>query len=284
MSNPNFFNAKKTTNLFGFNKEFELLSTLYKNQKLPKTLLLSGEKGLGKSTLINHFLFSIFDEKNYDKKSKFLTSISGFFKQFENNIFSNIIYIKGSDFKAVKLDDIRNLKSMIFQSTISDKERFIVFDDVELFNINSLNALLKIIEEPSKKNHFFLINNNSKPLLETIKSRSLEIKIHLDETRRLKIISQLIEYFKIQTILDPTQFKLSPGNFIKFDFVCNEYNIEITSDIVDNLSKLLRLYKKDKDILFINIAFFLVEYYFKNLKDNKILKNEKIFEVKNFIF
>ena len=37
--------------------------------------------------------------------------------------------------------------------------------------------LLKIIEEPSKKNYFILINNKSKPILDTIKSRSLEIKI-----------------------------------------------------------------------------------------------------------
>ena len=62
-------------------------------------------------------------------------------------------------------------------STISNKDRFIVFDDVELFNKNSLNALLKIIEEPSKKNFFILVNNGIKPMLETITSRSLEFKI-----------------------------------------------------------------------------------------------------------
>ena len=30
--------------------------------------MLTGLKGSGKSTLINHFLFSIFDKENYDKK------------------------------------------------------------------------------------------------------------------------------------------------------------------------------------------------------------------------
>ena len=30
--------------------------------------MLSGLKGCGKSTLINHFLFSIFDTANYNKK------------------------------------------------------------------------------------------------------------------------------------------------------------------------------------------------------------------------
>ena len=61
----------------------------------------------------------------------------------------------------LKIDDIRNLKTRIYQSTIDNKERFIILDDVEQFNQNSLNALLKIIEEPTNKN-YFLINNKSK--------------------------------------------------------------------------------------------------------------------------
>ena len=32
-----------------------------------------------------------------------------------------------------------------------DKDRFIILDDIELFNKNSLNALLKIIENPVKE-------------------------------------------------------------------------------------------------------------------------------------
>ena len=57
-----------------------------------------------------------------------------------------------------------------------------------------LNALLKIIEEPSKKNYFFLINNKSKPVTETIKSRSIELKIILSENQRLEIIDKLINH------------------------------------------------------------------------------------------
>jgi hypothetical protein len=46
----------------------------------------------------------------------------------------------------------------------------------------------------------------------------------------------------------------------------------------------LNLYKKKKDILFINIAFFLADIYFKDLKINNIFKNDKIYDIKNFIF
>ena len=69
------------------------------------------------------------------------------------------------------------MKSKILKTTMYKKERFIILDDIELFNINSLNALLKIIEEPLTNNYFILINSKTKPLIETIYSRSLEIKL-----------------------------------------------------------------------------------------------------------
>ena len=150
--------------------------------------MISGLKGIGKSTLINHFLFSLFDEINYNKTNYTLFDSSVLYKKFKEGVFQNILYLKGSDFKSLKVDDIRNLKSIILKSSMINKDRFIILDDIELFNTNSLNALLKVIEEPSKRNYFVLINNKTKPIIDTIKSRSLEIKINLDENERIKII------------------------------------------------------------------------------------------------
>jgi len=284
MKYPSYFDSKNSCKLYGYEKEFFFLSYLYRNKKLPKVLLISGNKGLGKSTLINHFLFSIFDEKNYDSKNSFISETSNIFKQFKDNLFPNIIYLKGSYLKSIKIEDIRTLKNEISKSTIINKERFIILDDVELFNLNSSNALLKTIEEPNKKDYFILINNNSRPLLETIKSRSLEIKIILDEKKKVEIIDNLISFLKIEKILDPTLSKLTPGNFIKFNYIFKEKKILIDDSFIKNLSSLLTLYKKEKDILFIHIAFFISNYYFNNLIRKKSLNNDIIIEKKNFVF
>ena len=40
-------------------------------------------------------------------------------------------------------------------------------------------------------------------MLNTIKSRSLEIKIILKENERIKIIKELIKFYSLNTILDP---------------------------------------------------------------------------------
>jgi len=284
MTLPVYFDSKNSLNLFGLNRNFDFLKDLFIRNKLPKVLMLSGKKGSGKSTIINHLMYYIFDKVNYNLEKYEINSNTSFYSQFLNNIYSNIIYLSGSDLKNIKIEDIRNLKSKIFQTSISEKSRFIILNDVELFNINSLNALLKIIEEPSKNNFFILINNNSKPLLETIKSRCIEIKIILSEKKRLSIIESLIKKFAINLILDPITSQLSPGYFIKFNYIFDEYKISLDKDFLKNLTILINLYKKNKEVIFIDMILFITNSYFNNAKENNLFSIDKINENKNFIF
>ena len=283
MDFPVYFDSKNSLNLFGLEKDFNFLSNIFSTKKLPKVLMLSGLKGSGKSTLINHFLFSVFDAANYDKENFKISDSSKLLKELNNNIFQNIIYLQASNFNSIKIEDIRNLKSKILQSSIINKERFIILDDVELFNINSLNALLKIIEEPSGKNYFILINNKTKPLVDTIKSRCLEMKVILDESKRIEIITKLVNFYKLKTILDPNKSKLTPGNFLKFNYICYENKILFNNDFLYNLSLLLSLYKKNKDTVFKNLVFYLTDFFFKELREKNTIKIEKFYEDKAYV-
>ena len=83
-------------------------------------------------------MFSLFDHENYDKENSTLSKDSVFLKQFQENLFSNIIYIKGEEFNSVKVEDIRNLKTKILQSTISNLDRFIIFVIVKILTHNRL--------------------------------------------------------------------------------------------------------------------------------------------------
>jgi len=283
MTFPLYFDSKNSLNLFNLLKNFEFLKSLYIKNKLPNVLMLSGKKGSGKSTIINHLMYFIFDKKSYNEETNTLNSSSVFYNYFLNNTFENIIYLEGSEFKNVRIDDIRNLKKKIYQTTISDKPRFVILDDVELFNNKSLNALLKTIEEPSLNNYFLLINNKSKPLIETIKSRCLDIKITLNEKQRISIIKSLIREFKINPIIDPHNSQLSPGNFVKFNYIFDENNISLDEDFLGNLSILLNLYKKNKEVIFIDMISFLTENYFNLLRNKNLFTNEKIIEYKSFV-
>ena len=52
---------KISLNLYGLEKNLISLINLYNSKNLPKVLMMSGKKGVGKSTLTNHFLNYIYD-------------------------------------------------------------------------------------------------------------------------------------------------------------------------------------------------------------------------------
>lgn len=277
------FNPKKTPKLIGMEKHFEFLKFLIVNDKLPKVSLLSGEKGIGKSTLVNHLMYFYFDKNNYDSKKYSITQESVFYKQYLKNFFPNTIYLEGSALINIKVDDIRLLKEKILKSSMNDTKRFIILDDVETFNINSLNALLKIIEEPSSKNYFILINNKTKPLLETIKSRCLETKVIVNNETKLKILSYLVDFYNQELVLDSKTFNLSPGNLIKFNFIFSKHNIDMNKSFLDNLKTLMNIYKKEKDIFYKDLLIFFTEYYIDRLKKDDLSNYEKFINNRMFI-
>ena len=86
------------------------------------------------------------------------------------------------------------------KSSFNKKKRFVLIDNIELLNLNSINALLKILEEPNENINFILINNN-KRVLATLKSRCLNFKRFLTKDQSIKIVNQLLNN-DINTIIN----------------------------------------------------------------------------------
>ena len=188
--------------------------------------------------------------------------------------------MQGSDIYNLKIEDIRKLKINLQKTPLNNDRRFIIFDDVELFNLNSVNALLKIIEEPFDKNYFILINNKTKPLIQTISSRCLELRFFLNDCTRDNVLSFLKDFFNQKILLDKDFIQITPGNFIKFNYIFELKNINLDEKFLINLNNLINLYKKDKDIFYKDIIFFFIDYYFQSNKHKMILTNKKLFEKK----
>ena len=272
------FNPKKTTRLFGLENEFNFLKKMISSDKFPKTLMLTGNRGVGKSTMISHLMHYYFDKKTYNENENTFANESFFLNQFIENLFPNILYLNGSDYRNVRIDDIRKIINDLNKSPIKKDKRFIILDDIDSFNINSLNALLKIIEEPGKNNFFILINNKSNKLLNTIKSRSIEIKIMINNQDRLSISTSLLKYFNQDRIFDENLVSSTPGNFLKFNYIFNNNSLDINEKFLTNFSNILRIYKKEKDIFYKEMLLFFVEYNFQKLKSQGMLNNKKLIE------
>lgn len=281
MSNSEFYNSNNSLELFGFKREFNFLKSLIDKNRLPKSLLISGEKGVGKLTLINHFLCSYLDKQNYDlKNNKVVKDI--IHNQFMNNLHPSVIFLKGSDFSKVKIDNIRDLKVKILKTSLNNEKRFIILDSVDLFNINSLNALLKIIEEPSENNFFILTNNNSKKIPETVKSRCIELKIIMKSEDKKFVAQKLLTKFGQKSFFDYDE-SLSPGNYLKFNYLIEIININLDDPFIRNLNTLISFYQKKKDLFLIDLIFFILDYNFKKFREKDNIKSEMLISDRLFI-
>ena len=273
MKIENHLDTKNSLELYGLDNYLDNLISLFEKKKFPKILLLTGLKGLGKNTLINHFLSYVFDKENYNTQKKIINNNAKYLNLYKNNLFENIIYLQGDSNNKIKIEDARNLKSKILKKSSNNLSRFIILDDIELSNKNSLNALLKTIEEPSTNNFFILINNLQYPILETIKSRSLETKFYLPFDKRILIINSLIKKNKLENvIIDYKNIEISPGHFILFHFLCEENKIDLNKDYLKNINLLIKLFKKTKNRYYILLINFIIENFFytkiKSKKEN----------------
>ena len=270
--------------LFGHHIEFSNFIELYKNNKLPNKILLSGEKGIGKSTLayhlINHIL-SFDEEYSYDAKNFKINPDNKSFKLVLNKSNPNFISIDvDDDKKSIDINQIRNLILTLNKSSFNTKPRFVLIDNIELLNINSVNALLKIIEEPNENIYFILINNNKK-ILPTLKSRCLNYKINLTFNQSFDITNKILDQNVLNLINDQMiNYYSTPGSILNLLDFANKNNVDLKDiDLKDLIKQILmeKKYKKDQFIKY--LIYSLIEIYFRK---NISVKNIKLLSVQNY--
>ena len=285
MHTPTNNNRSYSTKLVGLDVYFDEMIKLYDAKKFPKVLLLNGKKGTGKFTLIMHLINYIFSKNEtipYNTEEKILNVNSFFYNSFLKKTLQDIVLIQAEENKDIKINDIRTLKSTLVNSSLSDNPRFVIIDEVEFLNTNSVNALLKTLEEPSGNNFFILINNQQRKLLETVTSRCIETNIFLDAGRRNEVINYLIEDRKIKNLFDSSQ-NISPGLFLKFNEIYFKYKISKDDNTLTKLNTLINGYKKEKDKSLISLAYFIIDYSFFNKIQSNINEMEFLLDTKSSI-
>jgi DNA polymerase-3 subunit delta' len=287
MYTTNNLNNSYSTKLVGLDFYFNEMIDLYKVKKFPRVLLLNGKKGIGKFTLIMHFINYVYSKSEttrYNLKDMTINTNSIFYNLFLNKTTQDVIFIKAEENKNIKMEDIRSLKFLISNSSLSNNPRFIIIDEVEFLNTNSINALLKTLEEPSGNNFFILINNQQADLIETVSSRCLKNNIFLNSIQSDNVINYLIKDREINNLIHSDK-NLSPGQFLKFNEIYLKYKINKNDNIFIILSILINSYKKEKDKSLISLACFLIDYsFFIKIKNNEnnidFLLNSKLSIVK----
>ena len=271
--------------IIGFEKEFDLILKNLKKEKLNNSILISGNKGIGKFYFIIKIIEYYINLKINSNQIKHHLSL------LNNNSHPNIKILKKKiDEKTNKIknnitiNQVRELNNFFIEtSTIENFPKFILIDSADDLNINSSNSLLKILEEPNINTYFFLISHQPSMLLPTIKSRCLQLNLSSHNFKNFEniLISQnfTLDDEILKLLFDITNG--SPGLSIDFNFDkiiehFNELIYSITesdslSDSHNNIIDLFSSFENEK----LNIHLSLIKFILIKFKKVKLGINVK---------
>ena len=171
-------------------KIIELLDTLVKGDIL--NLLLIGDSGCGKTSLINAIIKKYYDT-NYDK--------------------SNILVINSLKDQGISYyrSDVKTFCQTM--CTIPNKKKFVILDDIDNINDQSQQVFRNCIDKYCKNVNFIASCSNIQKVIDSYQSRVVIIKIKPLEKIYLKnIIKKITKHEKIQIDNPAEEFILSICN------------------------------------------------------------------------
>ena len=262
-------------NLFGYKNYFDSFVKIHKKNKLPNVLLLNGPRGMGKATFTFHFinyLLSNNEENKYLTNDLKINQSNNSYKLITNEIHPNFFLLQNNSFEEnIKIDQVRNLLKFLNKSTFSRNLKIIMIDNAEYLNINSSNALLKALEEPSSNTFFFIIHNSSSKILNTIKSRCIEFMISFNIEEKKDILKNIIQQYQLDFNLDKfcdNFYFDSPGNLLNYLIHFKDSDIDIYNDKLSCILYLIEKYKSKKDFELLPIISLFIEQYYNELSLN----------------
>ena len=273
--------------LYGLDEYFRELIRLHKNNIYPNKLLLSGQKGIGKCTLAFHFINFVLtqnEENNYDLENFCINKDSSIFKTIQNKSNPNLITIDlNDDKKYIDINQIRELIINLNKSSFNNKPRFVLIDNIEALNSNSINALLKVLEEPNDNINFILIHNN-KRVLSTLLSRCINFKINLSNIKCIQISKELLnDDLENLVSKDLINYYFTPGQIYHLVQFSTKYNYDLSRiDLKSFLKSIIEDGHYKKNILVNNMIYNFMEFYFrkKNIPFSKLVNENYIYFVK----
>ena len=149
----------------------DFFENIIKSNRLGHAYIFEGDKGIGKKTMAEYFSLLVMCDNNSHcmKCNKCLCTVS--------RTNPDVIYVDKGDKAIINVDKVRDvIKEIYIRPKLSDKRIFII-DEAHLMNDASQNALLKVIENPPDYAIFVLLTENKNMLLQTVRSRSVIIKI-----------------------------------------------------------------------------------------------------------
>ena len=164
------YRPQEFKDLIGQEVMAQTITNAIKLGKTPNAYLLTGIRGVGKTTTARLIAKALNCQKNYDEKIK--CSSENFCPTCLEIIQSNHIDILEMDAASkTGIDDIRELIENSKYSPTSAKFKIFIIDEVHMLSKQAFNGLLKTLEEPPPSLKFILATTEVRKIPVTILSR-----------------------------------------------------------------------------------------------------------------
>ena len=164
------YRPQEFKDLIGQELMAQTITNAIKLNKTPNAYLLTGIRGVGKTTTARLIAKALNCQKNSDEKIK--CSSEKFCPTCEEIISSNHIDILEMDAASkTGIDDIRELIENSKYSPTSAKYKIFIIDEVHMLSKQAFNGLLKTLEEPPPSLKFILATTEVRKIPVTILSR-----------------------------------------------------------------------------------------------------------------
>jgi DNA polymerase-3 subunit delta' len=234
-------------NVFGHEKQKNLLLSFLQNKRLPHALLFAGQDGIGKKRLAVEFIKHILCETQdgcgacracikvekmshpdflyiepWEKKTD---EGSDSFEDGQKSSLTARSYIPRSLIAGEKDGKVRGINQEVLAYPYEGSRRAILIDDANRMRKDAADALLKTLEEPPPFNIFFLITSSERELPLTIRSRC--VRIAFSPLQK----GQIEQYFREALNVDETRARLlshiSCGSIGNGLFWLKEVNLQL---------------------------------------------------------
>ena len=164
--------------VLGHQNIIKYLQRLIISQQFVSSYLFFGPEDIGKKTVVNFFVKSIFCFENQGS-SNFPCGNCKDCKDIEKRIHPGYIEINlEEDKKNISIDQVRELKERLYLTSATGSYKVAIINQADLLSLEAANALLKLIEEPPQNSIIILITKKVENILPTIKSRTQNIIFH----------------------------------------------------------------------------------------------------------
>ncbi len=152
----------------------KVLSAHLKQGRLAHTYLLSGERESGKEDLATAFACAVNCEAGRYFKACECLSCS----KIERGIHPDVQWAgEDEDVKSIKIEEVRGMIEQAYLKPIEGKWKVFMVKGADRLTTDAANAFLKTLEEPPANTIFVLLVESRMHLLETIQSRSFEVRL-----------------------------------------------------------------------------------------------------------